>query len=192
MTLDIIVSAVDRFQVLIAGGLAIVAAGIAYRGARRQAHAILEAEEQRLVSHRRTVAAAFYAELAGIGARLNADLLLLTSDRQGAESGLDPIDISVFSADPSAVGALPADEAFVVANVYKLIIDLNRAYARMNDAAWAPEDEPLAMATRVELILKGLRLTLGRIREAAGLSEDKSADALAAWNEEDGNKGGSG
>lgn len=191
MSLDIIVSAVDRFQVLIAGGLAIVAAGIAYRSARRQAQAILDAEDQRSASRRSTVAAAFYAELAGIGARLEADILLLASDRHGAESGLDPIDISVFRADPSAVGALPADAAFVVTNVYKLIIDLNRAYARMNDPAWTPEDEPLAMATRVELALKGLRLSLGGIREAAGLSEEKSADALAAWNDEDRGKGGS-
>lgn len=130
MSLDTIISAIDRFQVLIACGLAIVAAGIAYRGARRLAQAILEAKERRSLSRRRTVAAAVYAELAGIEAPLRADGLLLAFGTPGPKSGLDPIDISVLSADPSAVGALPADEAFAVTNVYKLIVDLNRTYAR--------------------------------------------------------------
>lgn len=130
MSLDTIISSIDRFQFIIAFGLAIVAAGIAYRGARRPAQAILGARERRSLSRRRSVAAAVYAELAGIGAPLRADGLLLAFGRPGPKSGLDPIDTSVLSADPSAVSALPADEAFAVTNVYKLIIDLNRTYAR--------------------------------------------------------------
>ena len=127
MNWGVLFAHIEKYQTLIAGALAIVAACIAYMGALRQARAVLEAERQRAAEHRRAVAGALWAELANLGARLFADSqrLVATRVRDGRMLGLSPLDLSVFSADPSAVGNLPPDDALMVTQIYKLIIDLN-------------------------------------------------------------------
>lgn len=183
MNCDTFLCFLDTYQVLIAGALAIVAAGVAYRGARRQALAILEAEKQRAAGERRAVAAALFAELASLGARMFADSQRLASTRarDGRMLGLTPLDVSVFSADPSKVGLLPADEAFMVTQAYKLIIDLNLQYARVSESPGVADDYPSNLGHQLNGPIGHVRVTLRGLRETAGISEDKAESAIRPW-----------
>jgi hypothetical protein len=183
MSWDALVGIVEKFQTLIAGVLAIGAAVIAYLGAIRQARAVVEAERQRAVEQRRAVAAALWAELDNLALRLFADSqrLVSTPVRDGRLLGLSPLDLSVFTADPSAVGSLPSDEALMVTQVYKLIIDLNRRYARVGASAGIDENVVRSLGEQVGVIVGQIQTTLRGLRETAGIPEDKAAAAMAPW-----------
>ena len=183
MTWDAFIAVVERFQTLLVGVLAIGAAVIAYLGAIRQAHAIVEAERQRALEQRRAVAAALWAELANLGARLFADSqrLISTPVRDGRLLGLSPLDVSVFSANPAAVGSLPSDDALMVTQVYKLIIELNQRYARVSTSAGIDDNYARNMGQQVGGIVEHIRITLRGLRETAGMAEDKASAAMTPW-----------
>jgi hypothetical protein len=149
----------------------------------RQARAVLEAERQRALEQRRAVAAALWAELASVGARLFADSqrLISTPVRDGRLLGLSPLDLSVFNANPAAVGSMPPDDAFMVTQVYKLLIDLNQRYARVSTSPGIDDNYAHSLGLQVGGIVEHLRITLRGLRETAGMPEDKAIAAMAPW-----------
>ena len=175
---------VEKFQTLIAGMVAIAAAGIAYLGALKQARAVVDAEQHRMLEQRRAVAGALWAELASVGTRLFADAQRLRSTRvrDGRLLDLTPLDISVFAANLSALGTLPPDDALVVTQVYKLIIDLNTVYAKVSSSPGTDDQWASSIGHYVESVVQQVRVTLGGLRETAGMPEDKAAAAMSPWS----------
>lgn len=183
MDLSALAGFVEKFQTLIAGTIAIIAAGIAYLGSLRQARAVLEAESQRAAEHRRAVAGALWAELASIGRRLFADSqrLLSTKVRDGRMLELTQLDLSVFNANLPSIGRLPPDDAFMVTNIYKIIIDINQRYANISASSGIDDQVANSMGQYLGAILEQIRVTLRGTRSTAGMPEDRAAAAMAPW-----------
>ena len=178
-----IVAFVEHFQTLLAGVLAIAAAWIAYRGALRQAAVVLEAERQRLLEQQRAVARAMWAELNHLATRLFADSqrLLATSVRDGRMLGLSQLDLSVFAADPSAIGRLPPDDALVVTQVYKVLNDLNGRFARVSASPGVDDNYAKHLGQELGGIVGLIRTTLHGLQTTAGLPDEKAKAAMTPW-----------
>ena len=184
MSWDTIITYAERFQTIIAGGLAIGAAWIAYLGALKQARAVTDAEHQRALDQRRAVAGALWAELANIGAKLFADSQRLRSMQRindGRLLDLKPIDVSVFQANLSALGTLPPDDALVVTQAYKLILDLNQRYAKLGSSPGIGDGVAASMGDYAGNLVHLVRATLKGLRTTAGMPEDKANAAMAPW-----------
>lgn len=177
--MESLVAALREFQILVTGILAIAAAYIAYRGALAQARATVAAADARSKSECRSAAGALWAELGSCLVRLRADQIRLEKLRSSlmpggiGDSKFHPIDLSVYEANPAAVGHLPPDDGYVVVSAYKLLQELNRTYT-------GPSAYFEVMEHKVASAMEMITTTLRGLQQTAGIPQDKADAVLSA------------
>lgn len=163
------------YAVLLAGMFTLITAGIAWKASLRAAVHNAKLEET-------STARALWAELAGAGSRIVADVRQLrwpTLERYRPE----PLDLSIFEDKPSAVGRLQPDDAFMMVQAYKLLLNLNELYRRFgnSDAIHVTPKDRHQLADAAEQVWKQIGVVLRGTYESAGLPRDKADAALTAW-----------
>jgi hypothetical protein len=104
-----------------------------------------------------------------------------TRVRDGRVLGLTQIDVSVFSGNIGALGSLHPDEAVMVTQVYKLVLDINRRYAEVSKSEGIADDWARMTGMWLGGIVGQVRVTLRGLRETAGMPEEKAQAAMAPW-----------
>ncbi|WP_370156724.1 hypothetical protein [Ferrovibrio sp.] len=122
-----IVAQADRFQVLLAGLLAIAAATIAYRGARAQAQSILEVQVRTQKEERRAIAAALHAEVNEIRLYLESSLFAMRKhpERIGRNLEYIPPTTEIFEALITSIGKLPPRDSHMVIMSRRMVVIAN-------------------------------------------------------------------
>jgi len=172
-----------EFQALAAAIVAILAALIAYAGARRRANALLDAAAEDTDARRRSTANALWAELAQCLSKLTADLRALRDDTflRGGTLVLRVTKTPVFDARPDAVGALEAQDAFAVARAYQLLKALDDSYREALAAKSVTRPQIEQLGRLVDEVAAAVRAAAERLRETAGISTAAADRAMTAY-----------